>query len=214
MADDDISITYEKLFDLTRKEKGNEELQKLDDDFYNNLTGYLNDKKSILQSSKTDSTMFSKPEKEITRKQMENIKKLINELYMRREQKIMNLAIMKSRTNSGLIDTGAMLEEEKILFNNMVSILEEYKKEVLFNILRGNKPNKPSKIDKNGSSEESTQQGEEKQESMKVEFVHDVPKFVGKEMETYGPYTQGNVIELPSQIANILINKGRAKKAE
>ena len=207
---EDISITYEKLFDLSRKEKSNEELQKLDKNFFDDLISYLNDKNSILDSS-DDDTVFSRSEKEITEKQMENIKKLVNDIYMRREKKIMNLAIMKSRTNSSMIDTSSMLPEEKRLFEDMVSILKDYKKNVLFRILEGKKPEQPK-----GSSDRKIggENSDKQDEKVKVEMTDNVPKFIGKEMETYGPFEQGATADLPEQVANILISKGRAKKIE
>jgi DNA replication initiation complex subunit (GINS family) len=197
---DDVSLTYEKLFDLTRKEKSNEELQKLDPSFFNDLIGYLNDKREILAKEKQN-TVFSKSEKEMTRKQLQNIKKLITELYMRREQKLVNLAIMKSRTNSHLIDTSSLLEEEKILFTNMVKLLNDYKTNVLFNVLAGKAPSQPNSVAISN-------------EEVKIEFVNDVPKFMGKELETYGPFAKDQVVSLPKDVASILVNKGRAKKIE
>ena len=47
---------------------------------------------------------------------------------------------------------------------------------------------------------------------IKVKFKAHVPKFVGKMMEIYGPYEEGDEEELPEIIANILVNKDRAEK--
>lgn len=204
-----ISLTYEKLFDITRKEKNSEELQKLDKNFYIDFIEYLNDKANILFKEK-EGSLFSKSEKELTAKQLENIKKLITELNMRREQKLMNLAIIKSRTNSNLIDTSALLDEEKILFNNMVSLLNEYKQKVLLKILSGQNPSKPTPI--NDPKLKSEIGMEKKHEKIEIEFINEVPKFIGKELEPYGPFEKGTSAILPEDVANILIKKGRAKK--
>ena len=201
-----ISLTYEKLFDITRKEKNSEEIQKLDKNFFSNVIEYLNDKANILHKEKQGS-LFSKSEKELTAKQLENIKKLITELAMRREQKLMNLAIIKSRTNSSLVDTSTLLDEEKILFKNMVHQLDEYKQKVLFKILSGKNPEKPDSLGEKKVSENSNLI-----QKVNVEFVAEVPKFVGKELEIYGPYEKGQSTSLPFDVANILIKKGRAKK--
>ena len=201
-----ISLTYEKLFDITRKEKNSEEIQKLDKDFFNNVIEYLNDKANILHKEKQGS-LFSKSEKELTAKQLENIKKLITELTMRREQKLMNLAIIKSRTNSSLVDTSTLLDEEKILFKNMVNLLDEYKQKVLFKILSGQNPEKPTPL-----AEKNVSENNDAVQKISVEFVAEVPKFIGKELEIYGPYEKGQSTSLPFDVANILIKKGRAKK--
>ena len=47
-----------------------------------------------------------------------------------------------------------------------------------------------------------------------VRFVHAVPKFVGEELEEYGPFEEEDVASLPAEIARILINKGRAEKID
>ena len=44
-----------------------------------------------------------------------------------------------------------------------------------------------------------------------VRFVHAVPKFVGPELEEYGPFQEEDVANLPSEVANVLITKGRAE---
>lgn len=65
--------------------------------------------------------------------------------------------------------------------------------------------------------EESIKTQEPKDEydiKIKVKFLGEVPKFVGKKLEVYGPYTKGDTAELPKIIANILINKQRAKIEE
>ena len=207
-----ISLTYEKLFDITRKEKNTEELQQLEKDFFDNLIEYLNDKKNILSKEK-QASLFSKSEKEMTAKQLENIKKLITELTMRREQKLMNLAIIKSRTKSSLIDTSSLLEEEKILFKNMVAQLDEYKDKVLFKILSGANPEKLSQTS-SSSQENSVASTQTQSQNVKIEATDEIPKFIGKEMEAYGPFQKGQSALLPFDVANILIKKGRAKKIE
>jgi hypothetical protein len=45
-----------------------------------------------------------------------------------------------------------------------------------------------------------------------VSFLSAVPKFVGKQLEIYGPFNQGDNATLPSDVADVLINKGRAQE--
>ncbi|MFW6231340.1 MAG: hypothetical protein ACOC32_04950 [Nanoarchaeota archaeon] len=124
----------------------------------------------------------------------------------------MNLAIMKSRTNSNLIDTSSLLPQEKALFLNMVKILNGYKEGVLNRIIAGEKPAEQPLADVAGSA--PARKEDAKTPQVKVEFVNDVPKFVGKELETYGPFFKEQVVSLPSDVASILVNKGRARKVE
>ena len=52
----------------------------------------------------------------------------------------------------------------------------------------------------------------ELENARKVRFLGSVPKFVGKELEIYGPYEKEDVANLPLDIANMLINKGTAEE--
>jgi DNA replication initiation complex subunit (GINS family) len=101
----DVKITYETLFDLLRRERGRDEIQELDPGFYDDVLTYLTDKKAILDG-------ISDPESseaEKTRIQLQNIKKIVKELYERREKKILLLAINKIRTGSNVIDTSFLM---------------------------------------------------------------------------------------------------------
>ena len=51
--------------------------------------------------------------------------------------------------------------------------------------------------------------------SMKlVRFINAVPKFVGPELEEYGPFQEEDIAKLPVEIAEVLISKGRVEEIE
>jgi DNA replication initiation complex subunit (GINS family) len=93
-------INYEGLFDCLRQERTNIQLQQLPESFYSDVIDYLRQKEE--QPGSGD--------------QLKNAQKIIENIYERREKKILSLAISKSRTQSQLLDTSALLPEEKILF--------------------------------------------------------------------------------------------------
>ena len=45
-----------------------------------------------------------------------------------------------------------------------------------------------------------------------VRFMHSVPKFVGPELEEHGPFKEEDIANLPMEIADVLINKGKAEE--
>ena len=47
--------------------------------------------------------------------------------------------------------------------------------------------------------------------SVLVTFTKPVGKFIGEELEPYGPYDEGDSARVPRSIAEILIEKGEAK---
>jgi hypothetical protein len=63
----------------------------------------------------------------------------------------------------------------------------------------------------NGEKETETNEGKETETKL-VRFLHAVPKFVGKELEEYGPFAEEDIANLPSEIADVLINKERVEE--
>ncbi len=207
-----VNITYETLFDMLRNEKNREELQKLDESFFEDLIQYIKDKKELISQDR-DSELFSGLEKEKTAKQLENIKKLVRELYERREKKIVSMALISSRTGS-ILDDSALLKEEKQLFDSLIEILNQARAGVLLRVLKSEMPELGFK----SAAKEVKEIKEEKEVLAKkkntklVRFLHAVPKFLGKELEVYGPFDEEDMAKLPLEIANVLISKGRAEE--
>ena len=199
---DKVNITYETLFDMLRNEKNREELQKLEPNFFEDLIQYISDKKELLAHDH-DSELFSELEKEKTIKQLENIKKLVRELYERREKKIMYMALISSRTGS-LLDDSALLKEEKQLFDAIIEVLNNSRVGVLFKVLKAQKPELMPTI--------KQEIKETPKETKLVRFTHAVPKFLSKDLEVYGPFEEEDIANLPIEIANVLISKGRAEE--
>ena len=113
METKEVNITYETLFELLKREKDMTDLQKLEPSFFNDFVEYLNEKNKILDK---EDSLFSYDEKKKVEKQIENAKRIIKEIYERREKKILNIALIKSRTKSDVIDISSFLENEKKVF--------------------------------------------------------------------------------------------------
>jgi len=196
-------ITYETLYELLRKEKYNQTLQELDKDLFKNVITYLEEKERLITQSPKDST-FSK-EISNTRKQVENAKKLIKELYERRENKIIQFAVLSSR--SGTKENCPLLPEEEKFYADIVTVFSKYRKDILENILKMKHPlikePEPPKTIKT----------EEKQPLNKlIRFIQPTPQFVTPDLQIYGPFEKEDVSHLPEKIANTLIKKKRAEE--
>src|SRR3989344_2263400 len=89
-------ITYENLYEILRKEKYSPEIQAIDKNFYQQLIQYLEEKKAIIESQKNKDSIFAN-EIQKAQIQLDNLKKIIKELYERRERKIIDLAIFASK---------------------------------------------------------------------------------------------------------------------
>jgi DNA replication initiation complex subunit (GINS family) len=129
----EVAITYETLFEILRREKNRDELQELHKTFFEDVVSYLQGKMTILNNPQSE--LFGYDEREKTLILVQNIKKLIRDLYDRREKKIINMAINKARTKSSIINTSTLLNEEKSFFDSLCTTLERYRVDVLSNIL-------------------------------------------------------------------------------
>lgn len=244
-----ITVTYEALFDMVVREKGRDELQVLNANFFSELVSYLIEKRSML-------AILGPEEKEKTSRQLQNINRLVKELYERREKKIISLALARSRAGVDIVDTSAFLAEEKAMFEGLVSQLDTFRDGVLNSLLMAKLPSTKQNRQAQQSGTETlaaasrvitspslsaisgtgiagkSRAGEtevaedqnrasaaaEESESSAasatklVRFLHAVPRFVGKELEVYGPFDQEDMANLPREIAEVLIAKGRAEE--
>ena len=205
----EINITYETLFELLRREKNREELQKLDITFFSDVANYLKEKKEFLEQQRTKEDLFAAEEIKKAEIQEQNIRKILRELYERREKKIINMAIDRSRTSASIVDTAALLKEEKEMYEYLVDTLDRFRKGVLFSLLEAENPKLESK---NIVKIDVEEKKEESDKPRKVKFVHDVPKFIGENLEEYGPFEAAEAAELPKKIADVLVDKGRAEE--
>jgi len=198
----EILITYEALFEFLVKEKGKEEIQKIDPAFYSMLAEYLMEKKSFYQKD-------SREDRENTGRQIQNITRMTREFYERREKKILNIALIKSKTGSNLIDTSNLIEEEKMLFSEITSILDKYRGGILNNVVNAKAPEIPS-----AASAEAFPQKADSPSKRLIRILVKVPKFYGRELEIYGPFEKDDIVIVPAEIAGILIKKKGAEEIE
>ena len=207
----EVNITYETLFELLKREKDTADLQKLELSFFDNFVEYLNEKKDMLNR---DDTLFSYDEKKKVEKQIDNARRLIKEIYERREKKILNIALIKSRTKSHVLDISSLLDNEKKFLGDIEKVLNAYRENVIYSVMEG-KPVLQVKHQENVAKEEinAANDAEEETKSTKlVQFLYSVPKFVGTELEEYGPFAEEDIANLPAEIADLLIGKGKVEE--
>lgn len=220
-SEKEVKVTYETLYELLRLEKSRDELQPLDAGFLVDVLGYLRGKQRILDEAERTQDLFSLDEREKTQVQLVNIRKIVRELYERREKKIIEMALNRSRTKSNLIDTTPMLVHERYLFDSIVSVLDSFRGSVLHNILS---LREPALTEQQTAAPQPAPAAEPPSVTQPlpetpplppaafkyVKFTRPVEQFVGKELELYGPFQPEQKEQLPAEIADILIEKGSA----
>ncbi|MCF7871513.1 hypothetical protein K9L97_00600 [Candidatus Woesearchaeota archaeon] len=218
-----VKITYEMLFDILRREKNRNELQELDPKFYEDVKIYIREKNETA-NEQVNNQMSTTAEQEKIKIQLKNIKKILAELYEIRQKKIIGISTHKVRTNSTLIDTSKMLQQEKELYENLTILLNRTKNNILNEIQqfqtdqgaqikeRPSLDSKKPEQDKQDNASQNEEIQTKNTESITVEILTNLPKFMGLDKKIYGPYNKNDQIELPEELANMLIKKGRAKQ--
>jgi len=241
MVDKEINITYETLFDILRAEKKHQELQKLESSFYSDVLEYVQEKLAIISENQSSLDDFSQQEKKNIQMQLDNVKKILTEIYNRREKKIIRLAIQKADLNSIKVNTDSMLSNEIELFNSSYELFSQSRENSiveLFKQFKGKttkkteiKKKEPKKTKEKKSEKPNQQEQQEKklqkpkiktlektplnnnsQETKKVKFLEDIPEFVGPELKTHGPFKKDQQIELPMEIHTVLLKQGKIQE--
>ena len=227
----DIKITLETLYDILRNEKKREDLQKLESTFFLDVVSYLREKKILLESKQDSDELFAAGERDKLDYELRSIKRILKEIYEKREKKIIDIALNKSRTRSDIIDTSAMLIEEKEFYKHITDHFDTYRKGILGNLFKCELPaisqseKKDFNIQKAPTLQE--QHREENEDTVedatedepasvdgktRIKFTHPMPSFVWKDMKVYGPFDAGEEIDIFPEVANLIVRKGRAEK--
>lgn len=223
---EEIKITLETLYDILRNEKKREDLQKLEATFYLDLVHYLREKNALLQAKTKDTNIFAVGERDKLEYELRSIKRILKELYEKREKKIIDIALNKSRTGSEIIDTSAMLPEEKELYLKILASLDLYRQGILMNLWRAQLPDFKTIItapEGSGASDTplltaftpppaAPQPEENSPATTRIKFIRPLPKFIWKDMKTYGPFDPGEETEIFAEVAELIVRKGRAVK--
>ncbi|MBI2572637.1 DNA replication complex GINS family protein [Candidatus Woesearchaeota archaeon] len=212
---DEIKVTLETLYDMLRNEKKREDLQQVDGAFYLNVVTYLREKKAILEQARQHDNIFAAGDREKTEYELRSIQRILREIYEKREKKIIDIALNKSKTGSEIIDISAMLPEEKEFYDQILSILDKYRSGILQNLLTAQLPslltsnrsyfNPPPKV---VEAAPFVSEGE----AVRIRFTHPTPKFIWKDLKNYGPFDAGEETEIYPEVADLLVRKGRAVK--
>ncbi len=211
----EVVLTYETLYELLRREKSREELQKLDERFIKDTLTYLREKQQAYDDNLTKNDIFSQSERDKLHIQIANIRKILKDLYDIRERKIINMAINKSRTNSHIVDTQNLLHQEQAMFESLHSVLTQYRTGILHRMLELREPDVLPIVLPLPVEEPKVEIPAPQSSGMKkIKCLDTVDPFFGEELEQYGPFKADEEATLPEQLADILISQGKAAELQ
>jgi len=179
-------ITYNDLYEYSRKERYSKELQKLPKIFIKELSDYLKEKKRL--SSKEEDAFSDVVIK--TKKQFENANTLFKELFLRRRKKILDLVLIANETGISRKDFENMLDFEKDLFENLMRCIEKTEKFIDSSL--------------NGLNSD-------KEKNTMILINEDIDELVGMDNEEIGPFFKGQIANVSKEIADILISGNKAE---
>ncbi|MEM3112936.1 MAG: hypothetical protein QXI33_00740 [Candidatus Pacearchaeota archaeon] len=185
-------ITYNDLYEALRKERYSEQLQSLPKKFIANVAEYLEEKKKIFNQSGI------LPAEEIikVKKQFENATSIFKELMVLRKKKLLGLVFVASETGINKRDFENMLDFEKELFDNIIISVEHADKTLNSQF--------------NYTNDELVPGIEKKL----VLFLEPVDEFVGLDGKDFGPFEKGEIVNLPSKVADILAEEKKVEVIE
>ncbi len=122
------ALTYEQLFDALRREKSRDDLQKLDREFYGEVRRFLDSKHESMMAANAQG--YGGLGAQRASIEYQNSKRIIKELYDRRERKIVTLALHKMRTESAIIDLSILSPEENVFYSTLVECLVQSRTQI------------------------------------------------------------------------------------
>lgn len=189
-------ITYETIRNAHRAEK-EEELQKLPTGFLESVKNWFSHKEKL-----RDTTSLL---------EVENAKKLLEDIINRRERKIVLSAL---RTVRGDLPPSSLTDEERKFFDQLVNVLKVFRND-MNERFRNYADIVEEKVEEAKKSMEELKPVEERVENkfikpngkLLVKALTDLPRFVGSNMESYGPLKAGDVIYVPEDVGKLLVNR-------
>jgi len=170
------AITFEYIREAQRAEQKSQQLNKLPDDFFEKVKEYIQQKRE--NAKRNEDALL----------EIKNIERIVEDIYNRRESKIVSLAVLSVRT--GLIPAN-MLDHEEELFEQITRALR--KSRVFLDSLM----EKPLR---------------KQAEYIRVEFLDDIEEFIGIDLKKFGPYNKGDKALIPKDNADLFVKAGKAKK--
>ena len=114
---------------------------------------------------------------------------------------------MSSRTNIDTEEKSVMLAEEQEFYNELIQKLNYYRENILYQLSNGDPPKikvaKPKDLKKPEKPMKTAKT---------IKFLVDIPKFIGTDLETYGPYLGEETQDIPNEIADLLIKQQKAEE--
>jgi DNA replication initiation complex subunit (GINS family) len=185
-------FTYEDLYEILRAEKYSTDLQQIDKEQLRKTNAYFKSKEEFLVRQKE--VAFDEAA-EKTKIELENAKRALRDLYDKRERKVISRAVFCARSNFKLKDTTNMLLSEEKLYFALLEMLRQSGEEFYSFLNQDYLEEKPKTL---------------KENFKRVKLVEAIPELMDTQLNRYGPFAATAEVELPSELAELLLKQGKA----
>lgn len=198
---EDEALTFSDLRKIQKKEKRQESLSNLDNNFLLKASQYLDRKDGV------------------DNREYRNARRVLDKIIGLRQDKIVKNAKISVKSDVKSSKLNLLPREQKFFrdikerFNTYADSIDEVVEKSADSVQmpETDTENKDIELEDTAKPEEqdngSLEEGYEK-----VKIVSNVPEFMGTDLESYGPFEEGDQTELPEENADILVNRGSAEK--
>ncbi len=186
------ALSYDEIRRIYRLEKNTSKLVEVSEDFYNVLNEFVKQEKERYLKSLKD---FSIEEA----RDFSNLKKMVEEIFLLRQRKILNMALLSSRGNSD--SKLAMAGPELKTFSSVVVLLEK-QQQTIEEMFQAN------------ATAKATAEKNKELDLVEVRILKEVPAFIGTDMKEYGPFSASQKVELPFAISKLFLERKLAERTE
>jgi DNA replication initiation complex subunit (GINS family) len=220
MPETENVLTFGELRKKQKEEDREDDLLDLDDKFLMRVSSYLDQKKDADGKSR----------------EYRNAKRVLDKIISIRENKIVKKAKLAVKTDLEA-STLNLLPEEQELFRDTKQVFENHRKRIEDSVekkgrvqIEEDKENEVEETDpvETGNEKSGEENSEEEVEPEEhegkesdaedgykiVKIQSEVPEFMGTDLEAYGPFDEGEKVEIPEDNAEILVNRGNAELVE
>ncbi len=190
-------ITYSELRKFQRLERESQALQDLGEDFLEKVKEFIREKKSMIKEGEDP---FVKEMNERIREELRNALKVIDDIMLTRERKVVVHALLSSKKDKATYNLSNMLEHEKKLFFSVLEAVKRARQEFKDSI--------SSSQEKREKVKKETSFGKKM-----VRILENIPSFTWRD-RTYGPFKREDIANLEEELAELLISRGKAEALE
>jgi len=188
-------LTYDSLRDVLRRQKGQTSLVQIPADFYCRAGQYIAEIRNVISKLEGKTDVFTLKRFVLKKGELENASSTLRDICIIRCNLILSMAWEEVTRNVPVSQVNFTPEEDKLFASAKQLSKEQWNSfEKLFS----------------GQCNVETIKKEVPRDRLTVEIKTPLPAFVGTDLNTYGPYEGGEVVELPRKVAEMLRKQEKA----